>query len=307
MKKTIFIFMLTFIVIFSMTLSIASSPMSTYTISQTKASPNVYIVGPTPEPYQEYSDSGGKYYLRVRESKLLHGPADNDPIVKYKPFGLLYRSSNFQGSLGSSVSIQESVSRSVANTDSVSVSIGADLFGFKQNVTTKHSTTITKTVGSSITRSYSSGYSYGFPLSTAPANCTKAERGVGFQVATYRSIIDVKKQITSLKKFTVKYKTYINECSLCKAGNECHDAHDGRVGWNLELEDGTTKYIEEEYKHELVNNGTIDENMTYYKKPVKQWKYETVIGYVKLHIEALVTIYYDANGNIIDKDGNIVN
>ncbi|WDV44232.1 hypothetical protein PV797_11915 [Clostridiaceae bacterium M8S5] len=313
MKKTIFTLMLVFTIMFSMTLSTANSPMSCYSTSMLKSAPNVYIVGPTPEPYKGYNDTNGKYYLRVRESKLIHGPADDDPIVKYKPFGILYRSSNFTGTLGETISISHSVSKSVSNTNSVSVSMGiSSPTGFSRSVTAQHSTTITKSIGSSITKTYSSGYSYGFPLSTAPANCTKAEAGVGFQFATYRSIIDVKKLVTVSKKIKVKYKRYVNECSICKKneGKPGHNPahfHDGLVGWRLYLQDGTTVEVEEMFKDSLVKDGTIDKNMTYYKKPVKEWKYETITGNVKVPIETLVNIYYDAKGNIIDKNGNIVN
>ncbi|WDV44229.1 hypothetical protein PV797_11900 [Clostridiaceae bacterium M8S5] len=310
MKKSIFTLMLIFTIVFSMTLTTATSPMSCYSTAVLKSAPNIYIVGPTPEPYKAYSDSNGTYYLRVRESKLINGPADDDPIVKYKPFGILYRSSNFTGTLGQTVSISHSVSKSVSNTNSVSVSMGiSSPAGFSSSVTAQHSTTITNTVGSSITKTYSSGYSYGFPLSTAPANCTKAEAGIGFQFATYRSIIDVKKQVSIPKKIKVKYKTYINECSICNGNNGDEGGHlpgpvpghfhDGPVGWKLHLEDGTIEFVDVYLRDTMVEMGTIDSNMTYYKKYVKQWKYETVIGHVKIPVETLVNIYYDAYGNII--------
>ncbi|WP_066501994.1 hypothetical protein [Abyssisolibacter fermentans] len=308
MKKTIFVFAIIITLMFMSTLS--SAQVNSFSVVSTGGQ-QIYIVGPEPEPYVKYNDTNGDYYMRVRECKLLHGPADSDPIVKYKPFGLVYRTDNFQGTLGSSVSITESVNTSVTNTATVSTSLGISAGPFSSNVSMSQSTSVSRSVGTSVTKSYSSGYNFGFPASTAPSNCTKAEMGVGFQFATYRTIIDVKKLVNTMKTFNVVSKRYINECSICNGehpgGIIPGHFHDGPVGWYLDLEDGTTVFVDEMIKDSLVALGMIDENMTIYKKSVEEWKYEQVYGTVKLPIDTMVTIYYDANGNILDKDGNIVN
>lgn len=281
-----------------------------------KSSP-IYIVGPYDENsntgYVKYSDDNGDYYARVRETKLVKGPSDDDPVVDYKRFGTIYRTDNFSGTLNESVSISHSVSTSETNTTSVSVSLGIKISKiFSSNVSTSHSQTITKTVGNTVTKSYSKGFNYGFPIANAPANCTKAERGVGFQFSTYRSLIDVKKLVNVQKYIDIIRVRHVNECSICNGGGDLGRPipghfHDGFVGNIYTLADGTEERVEDYFLDDMIRMGIINTETMQFRKNVKEWKREVVVGEVKIPTNVLVTTYFDKDGNIIDENGNIVN
>ncbi|GMQ55781.1 hypothetical protein AN1V17_01730 [Vallitalea sediminicola] len=279
-----------------------------------KTSP-IYIVGPYDENsdigYIKHTDANGDYYTRVRETKLIKGPSDDDPVIDYKRFGTIYRTDNFSGSLNETVSISHSVSTSESNTTSVSVSLGIKISKiFSSNVSSSHSHTVTKTVGNTVTKSYSKGFNYGFPIGNAPANCTKAERGVGFQFSTYRSLIDVKKLVNVKKYIDIVRVRHINECSICNnnSGRPIPGHfHDGFVGNVYTLADGTEERVEDYFLDDMIRMGIINTETMQFRKNVKEWKREVVEGEVKIPSNVLVTTYFDKDGNILDDEGNIVN
>ncbi|GKX31226.1 hypothetical protein SH1V18_37060 [Vallitalea longa] len=310
MKKFINIFMILLLVLLPVssvnatTLDVTDS--SIVELSHSYQSPPLYLIGPYPENsdigYQEYNDGNGIYYVRVRETKLVKGPSDSDPVKHYKSFGTIYRTDGFTGRLDKSVSISDSVSTSTSDTWGVSISLGCKADIFSSSVTSNHSQTVTETVGHTVTKSYSEGYTYGFPLATAPAECTKAEMGIGFQYQTYRSLIDVKKLVPVEKYVKIVSSQYINECSICQyyqehGGVMPKHRHNGFVGVRYELADGSVYCIEEDMVDILIKTGTIKNGK--YRKTVNEWKRETIEGTVLLPTDVMVTTYYDKNGNVI--------
>lgn len=285
-----------------------------------KSSP-IYILGPydenSNEGYSQISDPDtGTYYLRVREIKLIHGPADNDPVTNYKNFGIVYRTDNFSGTLSESVSISDSVQKSTTVSDSIAVKLGFEtgtpLTKVKTEISTTHTEAVTNSVGHTVTKNFSQGYSYGFPAANAPANCTKAKRGVGFQYETYRSIIDIKKEVNVEKYVDIVSKRYINECSICN--NEDPQGrptpahrHDGFVGYRFTLADGTVEDVDEYIIDFLIDSGKLTSDMSKWKKTVKEWRREEAVGEVKVPVDVMATVYYDSAGNILDENGNIIN
>lgn len=296
----------------------ANSNYSTISIVEptVKSSP-IYIVGPYDENsntgYVKYTDTNGDYYARVRETKLVKGPADSDPVVNYQRFGIVYRTDNFTGTLNETVSLSHSVSTTVSNTSSVSVSLGIKFSKiFSSNISTSHSKTVSKTVGDTVTKTYSKGFSYSFPSINAPANCTKAERGVGFQFQTYRSLIDVKKLVSTLKYVNITSKRHVNRCSICNQENDGPRLpipghfHDDFVGYIFTLADGTIEEVDDYVLDDLIRMGTITSDMRKFKKSVMEWKKDVVVGEVKLPVNVMTTTYFDKDGNILDENGNIV-
>lgn len=273
----------------------------------------IYIVGPydinSDEGYVKYTDSNGDYYVRVRETKLVKGPADTDPVVNYKRFGIVYRTDNFSGTLSQTVSITQSVSNSISSTTSVGTSLGISSDNFSSNVSMNHSFTINGSIGESVTRTYSSGFNYGFPTANAPENCTKAERGVGFQFNTYRSLIDIKKYVRTYQYVDIVGSEFVNECVICNRPDPRpipDHVHEGFVGYIFTLADGREEYVEESTVDHLITLGKLTPDMSQWRETVYEWKTETIEGQVKVPVDVMVTIYYDKDGNILDENGNII-
>lgn len=283
---------------------------------QLKSSP-IYIIGPydinSNEGYTEVNDTEtGTYYTRVRETKLIHGPADNDPVTNYKDFGIVYRTDNFSGTLSESISISDSVQKSTTVSDSVGVSLGVDVGKVKSSINYTHSESVTKSVGQTKSKSFSKGHNYGFPAQYAPENCTKAKRGVGFQYETYRSIIDIKKEVDVMKYVDIIDKKFISEeerCYIC-GDRPCSDPrrheHYPLTKFKYTLADGDTVYVYDEKINDLVSQGIISPDLKKWKKKVKEWRRVEAYGTVKVPVPVMVTIYYDSDGNILDKDGKII-
>lgn len=267
-----------------------------------------YIWGPD-APYEMHYDSEiGTYYIRTRHIKHVSGPADTDPIRNARAFGIVYRSSNFSGSLGETISISDSVVDSVTITNSLAVSMGVSggkLVKISTNVTASHSRASTHQTGRTITKTHNKGYQYGFPISTAPANCTKAEMGVGFQYNTYESVVDIRKQVYVEMPIAVVKKTYLREKVYCPATNSynCNDhTHDHHliIERRWELANGETFILDWEEEDALKAQGIISADESTWKRNTKVWKTFTTKGIVKRPIQVLYTIYYDQYGNKID-------
>ncbi|MCT4688952.1 hypothetical protein [Vallitalea sp.] len=315
MKKLFNIFMVLLLVMLPVSSVHGASSITKSSVVEplAKSSP-IYIVGPYDENsdigYVKHNDENGDYYTRVRETKLVKGPSDDDPVVDYKRFGTIYRTDNFSGTLNETVSLSHSVSISASNTISASVSLGINSKSFSSNVSISHSQSIAKAVGNTVTKSYSKGFNYGFPIANAPANCTKAERGVGFQFQIYRSIIDVKKLVNVDKYIDIVRVRHVNECSICNGSSGQPipgHIHDGFVGNVYTLADGTEEQIDEYFLDFMIKTGIINLETNQFKKTVKEWKKEVVVGEVKLPVNVMITTYFDKDGNIIDEDGNIIN
>jgi len=308
------------LVMLMMSASYATSPTysTVSTLDNVKSQP-IYLG----DVYDQYSDEGyvatydpdtGTYYTRVREIKLMHGPADTDPVRQYRDFGYVYRTDNFTGTLNETVSISDSVvhSTTVSSTVGASLGISAGPALAKVQATVSYSVTnsLTQSVGMTITKTFSQGYSYGFPSQYAPANCTKAKRGVGFQYDTYRSIVDIKKEVDVLKYVDIVKQEYIGEeirCVIC--GYQCDDPshmHDLITHYKFTLADGSIKYATSEELDTLIANGTVTSDMKKWKTMTKEWKVESVEGEVLVPATVMVTVYMDQYGNILDADGNII-
>lgn len=269
---------------------------------------STYIWGPD-APYVSYNDPEiGQYYIRTRHIKHIHGPADSDPIRKARAFGIVYRSSNFTGTLSESISISDSVVDSVTITNSMAVSMGISggaLVKVSSNVTLSHSVASTHQTGRTITRTHNKGYQYGFPIASAPTNCTKAEMGVGFQYNTYESVVDIRKQVDVVKPVNVTKKEFYRERVYCPTTNSYNctstqHLHKLIVEHRWYLENGESFIIDWDMERDLKNQGVISSDGSTWKRPVKEWKTFTTTGLVKRPIPVLYIIYYDKDGHIIN-------
>ncbi|QUI23579.1 hypothetical protein HZI73_15355 [Vallitalea pronyensis] len=271
-------------------------------------STTTYIWGPD-APYQSYYDAEiGPYYIRTRHIKHVHGPSDSDPIRNARAFGIVYRNSNFTGTLNESISIADSVVDSVTVTNSMAVSMGISsgaLVKVSHNVTLSHSVASTHQTGRTITSTHSKGYQYSFPIASAPAHCTKAEMGVGFQYNTYESVVDIRKQVDVIKPVNVTKKEFYRERVYCPITNSYNctsnqHLHKLIVEYKWYLENGESFIIDWDKEMELKNQGIISSDNSTWKRPVKEWKTFTTTGLVKRPIPVLYTIYYDKDGHIIN-------
>lgn len=115
------------------------------------SSDNIYMIR-QPQPWQPYTDKNGTYRVRVNNIKLLRGPKDSDPVSQYRSYGLVYRTDNFQNSLGRTISISKSISRTVTVTNSITASLGITIKKiFTANISGTHSRAVADTVGTTIT------------------------------------------------------------------------------------------------------------------------------------------------------------
>ncbi len=323
MKKNSVILLVCLLVISMIsTRAIYADTFSVYSCVESQmASPPIYIIG----PYDENSNDGyvlksdpinGQYYVRVRESRLIQGPADNDPVVDAVNFGYVYRTDNFTASLSQSKTISTSVQRSVTFTSEVATTLGVslnlgDASTLGNEVTSTHSTVVSQSVGTTVSETYAQGYSYGFPINTAPANCTKAKRSAGFQYETYRSIIDVKK-LVPVSKYHNIVAINIREmgeiCYTCGAFDCFDHTHDHGLicEYDFTLANGAVITVPDTQIDSLIADGILTPNMSQYYGTFNEWKREVVEGTVKLPVPVLVTVYFDQYGNILDQDGNII-
>ncbi|MGF7057377.1 hypothetical protein [Brassicibacter mesophilus] len=323
MKRFCSLLMVSLIIFLMVTPSYAIDP--TYsTISPTdpelKAS-FIYLVGPydenSNEGYEKVSDpSTGTYHIRVREIKFIHGPSDNDPVRNYRDFGTVYRTDNFSGSLSETVSISDSVTHSSTLTNSVAVSLGFSagppFAKVQSQITATQSQSITKSIGHTVTKTFSQGYNYGFPVNSTPENCTKAKRGVGFQYDTYRSIIDIKKEVDVVKYVDIVKKEILGDyiiCDICGSG-ECSDPtrhlHHLVTTYRFTFADGTTVHTDSMEIQRLVELGIVTPDESKWKRSTKEWRREEIIGEVKVPVSVMVTVFLDKDGNILDENGNII-
>lgn len=282
---------------------------------------SIYLVGPydenSNEGYEEINDPlTGPYRVRVREIKLIRGPSDNDPVRSYRDFGMVYRTDNFSGSLSETLSISDSVTHSSTLTNSVATSLGISagpaFAKVQSQVTNTQSQSISKSVGHTVTRTFTQGFNYGFPVNSAPENCTKAKRGVGFQYDTYRSIIDIKKEVDVMKYVDVVKREWIDDyviCDIC-GRDQCRDPmrhfHQLVSIYKFTFADGGTAYADSIELRELVEQGIVTPDETKWKRPAKEWRREEIIGEVKVPVSVMVTVFFDKDGNILDENGNII-
>lgn len=138
------------------------------------------------------------------------------------------------------------------------------------------------------------GYNFGFPVSTAPVNCTKAERGIGFQDTIYVSTMDVEKTM------------YVNEEVPVVSKEKIENYYaQGEIGWLLHLANGEIMDIANSDIEMLASLGEVALDLSWARSYSTKVIREQVKGEVRVPTPVMITIYYDKNGNILDEDGTI--